>query len=255
MAHRGSMQTTTRVVCEAQCPPPPRDLPPATYTWEDKVAIPRNARATVATAARESGGFDADPHDMPKRSGASAVGRAPAHVAADGGSSKGYTGAPGQEPRKPQRVTGGGAPKLAPSARPRIVVQPAPQRAEGYPLPLQPTPNVLLKLLEGAVMSLARPYKERDYVALMSNGARQIRSRRDIQEWPVTEDAVSSRRPFLWRHCARGPGHRCSRPRQMAGSGGRICYLVGEGSGSHLVHSRPASSSTGPQPRGPRGGG
>ena len=39
-----------------------------------------------------------------------------------------------------------------------------------------------------AVMSLVRPYKERDYAALAASGARQIRPRRNVHYWPVTDD-------------------------------------------------------------------
>ena len=38
------------------------------------------------------------------------------------------------------------------------------------------------------MMSLVRPYKERDYAALVACGARQIRPRRDAHNWPVTDD-------------------------------------------------------------------
>ena len=37
-------------------------------------------------------------------------------------------------------------------------------------------------------MSLARRYNERDNAALAASGARQIRPRRDVCDWPVTDD-------------------------------------------------------------------
>ena len=66
-------------------------------------------------------------------------------------------------------------------------------RRAAPPPPLQPTPDLLLKLLQGgprptAVMSLVRPYKERDYAAPAASGAWQSRPRRDARDWPVTDN-------------------------------------------------------------------
>ena len=56
-----------RLVCEAQLPPPPRDMPPPTYTWVDWVAVPPDTRAAMALATRKSCGFGADMHYDPAR--------------------------------------------------------------------------------------------------------------------------------------------------------------------------------------------
>ena len=80
------------LICEVQRPPPPRDLPPPTYTWEDWAAVARNNRAAVDAAARASCGFNADTLDGSARSGTGAAGKALADVAADGGTSGGYAG-------------------------------------------------------------------------------------------------------------------------------------------------------------------
>ena len=80
-----------------------------------------------------------------------------------------------------------------PSARrARVVVQPAPQRPGGLTAPLHPSPQHLLRLLEGAprvtgVMSLSRPFTERDYAPLQAEGAQQIKPRSRVSEWPVAD--------------------------------------------------------------------
>ena len=64
-----------RLICEAQCPPPPRDLPPPTYTREGWAAIPHHTCAVVAAAARKSCGAgwgpvaDTNPHGGPAVTG------------------------------------------------------------------------------------------------------------------------------------------------------------------------------------------
>ena len=57
---------------------------------------------------------------------------------------------------------------------------------------MQPTPHHLLRLLEGAlrptgVMSLSRPFAERDFAPLRAEGAHQLRPRSGASEWPVQD--------------------------------------------------------------------
>ena len=161
----------------------------------------------MAAAARASCSFNADTHDKSARSGTNAAGKAPAHVAADGGTSGGYAGAarvqrvPGEAPGKTQRVSGGGGYQSQPPRRALgswcNVRHSGWRAAPPPPRPLQPTRDLLLKLLEGgprptSVMSLVRPYKERDHAALAASGARQIRPRRDARDWPVTDNGADT---------------------------------------------------------------
>ena len=75
-------------------------------------------------------------------------------------------------------------------------MRPAPQRPGGLSAPLQPTPQHLLRLLEGApritgVMSLSRPFTERDYAPLRAEGAQQIKPRGRVSEWPVADKGAA----------------------------------------------------------------
>ena len=177
-------------------PPPPREMPPPTYTWAERAAIPRDTRAAVAAAARASCGLA--PTRATTRHARMQVALAKhRHTWLPTGAPAGGTRGPhvsiGSWGRSPESLRGGGGGQLAPSARPKIVVRPAPQHSEGCPPPLQPTFNLLLKLLEGgprptAVMSLVRPYKHSEYPVLAASGVRRIPPRHDAHDWPVTDD-------------------------------------------------------------------
>ena len=100
---------------------------------------------------------------------------------------------PGAPRAGPQVVIAAqGAAAQPPSRRQHIVVQPAPQRAGQLNAPLQPTPQHLLQLLRGApgptgIMSIARPYAERDFAVYQAEGAQQLKPRGDVASWPVED--------------------------------------------------------------------
>ena len=85
-----------------------------------------------------------------------------------------------------------------PSRRARIVVQPALRLSGGLIAPLQPNPQHMVRLMEGAprstgFMSLLRPFAERDFAPLRAEGAQQLRSRSGISEWPVQDKEATFR--------------------------------------------------------------
>ena len=192
-------QCRGRVNCETSRPPPPRSLPPPTYTREVWDAVPHADRALAATAARWSVGLPEE--YRPLTSGASPAAAASA-APAGGSSATGYAAAAASRARGaaqsgPQVVVAPRGGQAQPSARrARVVVRPAPQRPGGLSAPLQPTPQHLLRLLEGApritgVMSLSRPFTERDYAPLRAEGAQQIKPRGRVSEWPVEDKGAA----------------------------------------------------------------
>ena len=81
---------------------------------------------------------------------------------------------------------------LPPSRRAHILVQPVPRRSRGLSAPLQPTPQHLLRLWEGAprptgVLSLPHSLAERNFAPMRADGAQQPRPRSGVSKWPVQD--------------------------------------------------------------------
>ena len=115
--------------------------------------------------------------------------------------------------------------------------------------PMQPTPDLLLKLLEGgprptAPMLLVRPYKDRDYTAVAASEARQTRPRRDARDWPVTAADADTFKEVVLVGAAARKAHGIAAVALDK-------WPVVEGVSAVLVHGRPTSPRAGPQLRGP----
>ena len=117
-------QCRGRVNCETSRPPPPRSLPPPTYTREVWDAVPHADRALTATAARWSVGLPEE--CRPLTSGASPAAAASA-APAGGSSATGYAAAAASRARGaaqsgPQVVVAPRGGRAQPSARRARVV-------------------------------------------------------------------------------------------------------------------------------------
>ena len=103
---------------------------------------------------------------------------------------------PAQQRPQPQRVVGGAGgaaaqARPASGARPRVVVQPAPQRPGTLSAPLQPTPEALLRIYRGAprvsAVQPARNWREADFAPLHAEGIRDIAAGKAVGDWPVPD--------------------------------------------------------------------
>ena len=179
-----------RAACEARRPPAPKDLPPPTYTAQAWLGVPRDERAAVGAAVRASLGLA----EGPQRSPPPSSGDHSSYAAAM--RSRTQERPPAQQRPQPQRVVGGAGgaaaqARPASGARPRVVVQPAPQRPGTLSAPLQPTPEAPLRIYRGAprvsAVQPARNWREADFAPLHAEGIREIAAGKAVGDWPVPD--------------------------------------------------------------------
>ena len=200
VAWQHACQCRGRVYCETSRPPPPRGLPPPTYTREVWDAVPHADRALTTTVARWSAGL---PEEHPALTSGASPSAAALAAPADGSFAVGYAaaaslrarGAAQSGPHVVVALRGGGSPSH-PRAGPALRCSWRRNALEVSAPPLQPTPQHLLRLLEGVprvtgVMSLSRPFTECDYAPLRAEGALQIKLRGRVSEWPVADKGAA----------------------------------------------------------------